>query len=104
MVIELTRGSPQDFYNLLHLHKVLVGCCQHRFAVLDASAVMTFFDDRPGAEKVERLFTEAVQGKRELFMSVVNWGEVYYSVWRTKGNQIAERVLSEIARCQVRKI
>jgi predicted nucleic acid-binding protein len=50
--------------------------------VLDASAVMTFFENRPGAAKVEALLQQAVAGKLHLFMSVVNWGEVYYSTGR----------------------
>ena len=65
--------------------------------VLDASAVMTFFDNRPGAEKVQDLFTLASEGKRDLCMSVVNWGEVYYSIWRVHGQLAARRVAAEIS-------
>ncbi len=65
--------------------------------VLDASALMTFFEDRPGAEKVEELIRLGVEGKRQLFMSVVNWGEVYYSTWRAKGPGVARKVLEDIA-------
>jgi predicted nucleic acid-binding protein len=64
--------------------------------VLDASALMTFLEDRPGAQKVEELIGLAVGGKRELLMSVVNWGEVYYSVWRVKGPGAAKTVAAEI--------
>lgn len=63
--------------------------------VLDASAVMTFFENRPGADKVEELITLAIAGKRELMMSVVNWGEVYYSVWRAHGQQKAKQIAAE---------
>ncbi len=65
--------------------------------VLDASAVMTFFEDRPGAEKVEELIRLGVEGKRQLFMSVVNWGEVYYSIWRAKGPGVARKAIEYIA-------
>jgi len=65
--------------------------------VLDASAVMTFFEDRPGAEKVEELIRLGVEGKRQLFMSVVNWGEVYYSIWRAKGPGVARKAIEDIA-------
>jgi predicted nucleic acid-binding protein len=65
--------------------------------VLDASALMTFFEDRPGAEEVEDLIRLAVERKRQLSMSVVNWGEVYYSTWRTKGPAVARKVLEDIA-------
>lgn len=72
-----------------------------RRVVLDASALMTFFEDRPGAAKVEELIAGAVEGKCELLMSVVNWGEVYYSVWRAKGRDPARRVLAEIAQLPI---
>ena len=64
--------------------------------VLDASALMTFFEDRSGADKVEQLIALATEGKRELVMSVVNWGEVYYSVWRAKGSEVAKQVAAQI--------
>ena len=69
--------------------------------VLDASAIMTFFEDRPGAQKVQDLLGRAVEDKIELLMSVVNWGEVYYSIWRTKGKEAAERTLAKIAQLPI---
>jgi len=65
--------------------------------VLEASALMTLFEDRPGAEKVEDLIRLGVEGKRQLLMSVVNWGEVYSSTWRTKGSGVARKVIEDIA-------
>ena len=69
--------------------------------VLDASALMTFFENRPGAEKVEELIQLAVDRKRELLISVINWGEVYYSVWRAKGPGVALKVLADIAQLPI---
>jgi predicted nucleic acid-binding protein len=65
--------------------------------VLDASALMTFFENRPGAEKVQDLIRLGVEGKRQLLMSAVNWGEVYYSTWRTKGPAVARKVIEDMA-------
>ena len=65
--------------------------------VIDASALMAFFEDRPGADKVEDLIRLGVEGKRQLLMSVVNWGEVYYSTWRAKGPGVARKVLDDVA-------
>jgi predicted nucleic acid-binding protein len=65
--------------------------------VLDASALVTFFEDRPGAAKVEELLAKAAEAKRPLWMSVVNWGEVYYAVWRARGPQVADAKLREMA-------
>ncbi len=69
--------------------------------VLDSSALMTFFEDRPGAEKVEELLAKAAEAKRPLAMSVVNWGEVYYSVWSARGEKAAEAKLHEIAQLPI---
>ena len=65
--------------------------------VLDASALVTFFENRPGAGKVEELIHLGVEGKRQLLMSVVNWGEIYYSVWRAQGPGVAHKTLENIA-------
>jgi predicted nucleic acid-binding protein len=69
--------------------------------VLDASAVMTFFENRPGADKVEELIHLGVAGKRQLLMSVVNWGEVYYSTWRAHGPGVARKVIEDIAQLPI---
>src|SRR5258708_3117298 len=65
--------------------------------VLDASAIMTFFENRPGTEKVQEFIHVDVDGKRQLLMSVVNGGEVYYSTWRTKGPGFARKVIEDVA-------
>ena len=69
--------------------------------VLDASALMTFFENRPGADKVEDLIHLAVAGKRHLLMSVVNWGEVYYSTWRAHGPGVARKIIEDIAQLPI---
>jgi predicted nucleic acid-binding protein len=69
--------------------------------VLDSSALMAFFEDRPGADKVEELLAKAAEAKAPLLMSVVNWGEVYYSVWRARGEKAAETKLHEIAQLPI---
>lgn len=69
--------------------------------VLDASAVMTFFENRPGADKVEELIHLGVAGKRQLLMSVVNWGEVYYSTWRAHGPGVARKIIEDIAQLPI---
>ncbi len=69
--------------------------------VLDASALMTFFEDRPGAAQVEELLAKAAEGKRPLLMSAVNWGEVYYSVWRAHGEAAADQKARQIAQLPI---
>jgi ribonuclease VapC len=69
--------------------------------VLDSSALITFFEDRPGADKVEELLAKAAEDKRPLAMSVVNWGEVYYSVWRARGEKAAAAKVHEVAQLPI---
>jgi predicted nucleic acid-binding protein len=69
--------------------------------VLDASALMDFFEDRPGAQTVEALIAGAAASQSELLMSVVNWGEVYYSVHRAQGPAIAQKIIAEIAQLPI---
>lgn len=69
--------------------------------VLDSSALLTLLLDRPGADKVGDLMEQALAGRRELSMSVINWGEVYYSVWRDRGPGFAHHFLKAIAQLPV---
>jgi predicted nucleic acid-binding protein len=57
---------------------------------------MTLFDDRPGIEKVESWIELAVAKEIELSMSVVNWGELYYSVWHEYSLSSADEVAEQI--------
>lgn len=65
---------------------------------------MTFFEDRAGAGKVEELLAKAAEAKRPLAMSVVNWGEVFYSIWRARGEKEAKVKMQEIAQLPIRII
>lgn len=54
--------------------------------VLDANALIGFFEDREGtAGKVEHLLGEAARNDLPLLMSAINWGEVFYTEWRYRG-------------------
>jgi len=69
--------------------------------VLDSSALLTLFHNRPGAVKVEELLQLAIAGKRQLLLCVVNWGEIYYSVWRDQGPGFAQHILAKIAQLPI---
>jgi len=67
-----------------------------KFHVLDANALYRYLTGGPGAETVSRLLREARDAEQPLRMSVVNWGEVYYTIARVEGftetSKIMERV------------
>jgi predicted nucleic acid-binding protein len=69
--------------------------------VLDAHALMVLFNDEPGAAEVEKLLLKAESGTPELLMSVVNWGEIYYSILRGASQEIADAKSHEIAGMQI---
>ncbi|MBC8042756.1 MAG: type II toxin-antitoxin system VapC family toxin [Rhizobacter sp.] len=47
--------------------------------VLDSYALIVFFKKQKGWEAVEELLFEASNSDQPLLMSVVNWGEVFYT-------------------------
>jgi predicted nucleic acid-binding protein len=69
--------------------------------VLDAHALMVLFNDEPGADEVERILLNAESGSPKLLMSVVNWGEIYYSILRGASQEMAETKAHEVAGMQI---
>ena len=69
--------------------------------VLDAHALMVLFNDEPGADEVEKILLKAESGSPKLLMSVVNWGEIYYSILRGASQEMAEAKAHEIAGMQI---
>jgi len=61
--------------------------------ILDSYALIAYFEDETGAEKVEEVLKQAENGRADLLMSIINWGEVYYSIYRSKGEERAEESL-----------
>jgi predicted nucleic acid-binding protein len=53
--------------------------------VLDANALYRFLIDGPGADVVNDLFKSARDQQQPLRMSVINWGEVYYTIAKNAG-------------------
>ena len=64
--------------------------------VLDSYALMAFFEDEPGADFVRSLIHKAVESDTSLLMSIVNLGEVWYSIARTNSPEIADQYIHEI--------
>lgn len=65
--------------------------------VLDANALIAFFEARPVAsEKVARLIAHASRQEAPLLMSAVNWGEVFYIAWRHHGESRAREAEAKL--------
>lgn len=59
--------------------------------VLDSFAILAVVEDEPGAETVAGLVTG---DESDLYLSTISLGEIYYIVYRKKGEQAAEEVVN----------
>ena len=64
--------------------------------VFDASALFAFLQKKPGAHKVNELLKDAMRGRAAIFMSAVNYGEVYGGVLRQHGPERARATMSAV--------
>jgi predicted nucleic acid-binding protein len=64
--------------------------------VLDSYAIMAYLERTEGVEQVKELFREANAGRCQLFMSIVNVGEVLYITEREYDIPAAQTALAKI--------
>ena len=62
--------------------------------VLDACALVAYFNDEIGADVVEGLFIKASRGQCILLMNKYNLLEVYYGYLRDNGEAFAENIFN----------
>ena len=66
--------------------------------VLDTFSLIAYFEDEEGASKVADIIELSLHHETELFLSVINWGEMYYIALREGGEERAELYKSIIQR------
>jgi uncharacterized protein len=64
--------------------------------VLDANALYRYLTGGPGADTVNRLFKQARDAEQPLRMSVINWGEVYYTIAKAEGFAQTARIMDRV--------
>jgi predicted nucleic acid-binding protein len=64
--------------------------------VLDANALYRFLTGGPGSDTVGRLFKEARDAEQPLRMSIINWGEVYYTLAKAAGFTETSRIMAQV--------
>ena len=64
--------------------------------ILDAFAFMAYFENEPGAERVEQILEEVRNGKAHAYISIINLGEVVYNTERKHGFNKAQDTLALI--------
>lgn len=62
--------------------------------VMDSFALIAHFEDEPGGEKVREILKKGKEGSTKIYLSIINWGEVYYQTYRERGVQKAEEIAS----------
>ena len=63
--------------------------------LFDSYAILKFYQDEDGADKVENLLISTRQGDFKAFMSEINLGEVYYMIIRRLGLASAKENLEQ---------
>lgn len=71
------------------------------YSNIDASALIAYLEDSPGAEVVERVFRQAVQQDWQVGMSTVAYGEVCYVCLRALGAPGLEKFADALAQLPV---
>jgi predicted nucleic acid-binding protein len=69
--------------------------------ILDAWALMAYFKDEPAGPAVEELIHKASADKIRLLLCVVNWGEVYYGMWRAGGPAVADSAAADLSQLPI---
>lgn len=60
--------------------------------VLDSYSLIAYIEGEAGKETMIEVFRSARDSGRPIFLSVVNWGEVYYITLREAGKEQADQV------------
>jgi predicted nucleic acid-binding protein len=61
--------------------------------ILDSYALLAHFEDEAGGEQVRDMLKSAREGKTELYLSVINFGEIYYNTFRERGIEKARETM-----------
>jgi len=64
--------------------------------VLDACALIAYFNDEPGAEEMQKLLEKAWQGEVALYVSSLNVYELYCDCLRRSGSGKASELLEDV--------
>lgn len=72
--------------------------------VLDASALIDFVESGPGVRKVDQLLHAAALKHTDIFVSVMNLGEVFYWLWIKRGEERARQTLDGFPRLPIQII
>lgn len=64
--------------------------------VFDSYAIIAFFADEKGANIVEKALDECLKGQAQGWMTVINWGEVFYATAKVKREKLAQQIIQSL--------
>lgn len=64
--------------------------------VLDSHALIAYLEDETGAPRVKTLLAQAEKNQAEIFLAIINYGEVVYITEREQGLVAAQTVIAAI--------
>ena len=64
--------------------------------LFDAFPLLCWFQEESGHDIVGNLFNEAEEKQIEIFMHIINLGEVYYRICRVTGPKEADEILQKV--------
>ena len=64
--------------------------------VLDSFALLAYLEDEPGAARVASLLGRAQKNEIEIWISIINYGEVLYIVERERGRDSVKMAIATI--------
>ena len=70
--------------------------------VLDSYALLAFFEGEESGQKVRDILKDAAEHGRELWLSVINWGEVLYVIERKAGKDKREDIARLMSQMHIR--
>lgn len=72
--------------------------------IFDSYALLAFLEDETAAGEVEKALREVEKGRAKGFLSIINWGEIYYITMREQGRDIAEEVIDLLDNYPIRMV
>jgi len=64
--------------------------------VMDSFALLAFFKKEKNWKKVEDLLIKAHEEKVSLFISIINYGEIYYATLRSDGEEMKNQIMAAL--------
>lgn len=70
--------------------------------ILDSFAIIAYLKDEKGADKVEAILNKGIKGHAEIYIHMINLGEIFYVIFREAGEIQADAVYGKVKRYPVK--